>query len=259
MLDYNAGNPSGDPATLGDHAAPKVPLVAVYPKEGTLFSDSPYVILDAPWSTADKKAGAQDFLDYLLLPEQQKLFTDAFFRTADGKAGDPITSSSAVKADGVTITLNPPAPEVLSDVRSLWAEVRKTARILVVMDVSGSMSARFRVGRQEQARPRQVRGDHRARPAGRHRSGRFLGVHHRPADARHDHRRAGGRRAAEPDPSADHRRDRRADPAERHPAVRRDQGGRGEDERLVRPQLDQRGGGADRRAQRIHRQRPRTA
>jgi Ca-activated chloride channel homolog len=141
VLDYNAGNPSGDPATLGDHAAPKVPLVAVYPKEGTLFSDSPYVILDAPWSTADKKAGAQDFLDYLLLPEQQKLFTDAFFRTADGKAGDPINSSSAVKADGVTITLNPPAPEVLSDVRALWAEVRKPARILVVMDVSGSMSA----------------------------------------------------------------------------------------------------------------------
>jgi Ca-activated chloride channel family protein len=141
VLDYNAGNPSGDPATLGDHAAPKVPLVAVYPKEGTLFSDSPYVILDAPWSTADKKAGAQDFLDYLLLPEQQKLFTDAFFRTADGKAGDPINSSSAVKADGVTITLNPPAPEVLSDVRSLWAEVRKPARILLVIDVSGSMSA----------------------------------------------------------------------------------------------------------------------
>ena len=141
VLDYNAGNPSGDPATLGNHAAPKVPLVAVYPKEGTLFSDSPYVILNAPWSTADKKAGAQDFLDYLLLPEQQKLFTDAFFRTADGKAGDPINSSSAVKADGVTITLNPPAPDVLSEVRSLWAEVRKPARILVVMDVSGSMSA----------------------------------------------------------------------------------------------------------------------
>ncbi len=141
VLDYNAGNPSGDPATLGDHAAPKVPLVAVYPKEGTLFSDSPYVILDAPWSTADKKAGAQDFLDYLLLPEQQKVFTDAFFRTADGKAGDPINASADVKADGVTITLNPPAPEVLSQVRSLWAEVRKPARVLVLMDVSGSMGA----------------------------------------------------------------------------------------------------------------------
>ena len=141
VLDYNAGNPTGDPKTLGDHPAPKVPLVAVYPKEGTLYSDSPYVILDAPWSTADKKAGAQDFLDYLLLPEQQKVFTDSFFRTADGKPGEPITSSPYLIADGVTIALNPPGPEVLRDVRALWAEVRKSARVLILMDVSGSMSA----------------------------------------------------------------------------------------------------------------------
>ncbi|HEY7816390.1 MAG TPA: substrate-binding domain-containing protein, partial [Nakamurella sp.] len=53
VLDYNAGNPSGDPKTLGQHAPPKVPLVAVYPKEGTLYSDSPFVILDAPWSAAE--------------------------------------------------------------------------------------------------------------------------------------------------------------------------------------------------------------
>ncbi len=140
VLDYNAGNPSGNPATLGDHAPPSVPLVAIYPKEGTLYSDSPYVVLDAPWSDAEKKAGAQDFLDYLLLPEQQKVFTDTFFRTADQQPGEPITSSPYLIADGVTITLNPPGPEVLADVRSLWAANRKSARILVLMDVSGSMS-----------------------------------------------------------------------------------------------------------------------
>jgi Ca-activated chloride channel homolog len=141
VLDYNAGNPSGDPKTLGDHAAPKVPLVAVYPKEGTLYSDSPYVILDAPWASAEKKAGAQDFLDYLQLPEQQKVFTDSFFRTADHQPGDPIMSSPYLIADGVTIALNPPSPDVLRDVRSLWAEVRKSARVLVLMDVSGSMAS----------------------------------------------------------------------------------------------------------------------
>src|SRR6476659_7280543 len=141
VLDYNAGNPSGDPKTLGQHAAPKVPLVAVYPKEGTLYSDSPYVILDAPWASADKKAGAKDFLEYLQLPEQQKVFTDSFFRTADHAPGAPITSSPYLIADGVTIALNPPAPAVLSDVRSLWAEVRKSARVLILMDVSGSMQS----------------------------------------------------------------------------------------------------------------------
>ena len=141
VLDYNAGNPSGDPKTLGDHAAPKVPLVAVYPKEGTLYSDSPYVILDAPWASVEKKAGAQDFLEYLQLPEQQKVFTDSFFRTAEHAPGDPITSSPYLIADGVTIALNPPSPDVLRDVRSLWAEVRKSARVLVLMDVSGSMAS----------------------------------------------------------------------------------------------------------------------
>jgi Ca-activated chloride channel family protein len=141
VLDYDAGNPSGDPGTLGRHAPPKVPLVAVYPKEGTLSSDSPYVILDAPWSTAEKRAGAQDFLAYLQLPEEQKVFTDSFFRTADGAPGDPIKASNFVSGDGVKTALNPPSADVLRDVRALWTGVRKSARVLLVMDVSGSMSA----------------------------------------------------------------------------------------------------------------------
>ncbi len=139
VLDYNAGNPTGDPATLGQHKPPRVPLVAIYPKEGTLYSDSPYVVLNASWSTPEKQAGAKDFLEYLRLPEQQKVFTDANFRTYDGKAGTPITSSQYVDADGVKITLKPPAANVLAGVRDLWADLRKPARVLLVLDVSGSM------------------------------------------------------------------------------------------------------------------------
>lgn len=139
VLDYNAGNPSGDPATLGEHAPPREKLVAIYPKEGTLSSDNPYAILQAPWVTAEKRAGAQDFLDYLQQPAQQQRFVDAGFRTHDGKAGALITSSDAVRADGVTIMLDAPGPTVLPLVRNLWDEVRKPARVLVLMDVSGSM------------------------------------------------------------------------------------------------------------------------
>ena len=139
VLDYNAGNPSGDPKTLGQHAPPKVPLVAVYPKEGTLYSDSPYVILQAPWSTPAKQAGAADFLAYLTAPAQQKVFTDANFRTFDHQAGTPITGSDAVLADGVKVALNPPGSAVLTGVRSLWGDLRKRARVLILLDVSGSM------------------------------------------------------------------------------------------------------------------------
>jgi Ca-activated chloride channel family protein len=41
----------------------------------------------------------------------------------------------------VKITLNPPGPTVLRDVRQVWTQVRKPARVLVVMDVSGSMAS----------------------------------------------------------------------------------------------------------------------
>jgi Ca-activated chloride channel family protein len=139
VLDYNNGNPSGDPKTVGDHAKPRVPLVAVYPKEGTLFSDSPFVTLSAPWVSEEQKAGAADFLAYLHTDGAQKRFTDAGFRTYDGKPGDPIKNSDAVQVDGVKVTLSPPSPDVLDGVRSTWADVRKRARVLLVLDVSGSM------------------------------------------------------------------------------------------------------------------------
>jgi Ca-activated chloride channel family protein len=74
VWDYNQGNPTGDPTTLGQGAKPKVPLVAVYPKDGTLLSDNPYVVLTAPWVDEAKKAVAADFLSYVREPERQQRF-----------------------------------------------------------------------------------------------------------------------------------------------------------------------------------------
>ncbi len=139
VIDYNTGNPSGSLATIGDHAPPRVPLAAIYPKEGTLYSDSPYVVLDAPWSTAEKKSGAADFLEFLQTPQSQKQFTDAGFRTFDHKAGAPILQSKELIADGVKIELSAPSPDVLDAVRATWTDVRKEARVLILLDVSGSM------------------------------------------------------------------------------------------------------------------------
>ena len=76
VWDYNQGNPTGDPATLGKRAKPRVPLVAIYPKEGTLLSDNPYAVLTHRGSTTEQQAAAADFLAYLQEPEQQKRFTE---------------------------------------------------------------------------------------------------------------------------------------------------------------------------------------
>lgn len=138
IVDYNQGNPTGTLRTRGQHGRPRVPLVAIYPKDGTLDSDSPFAVLRAPWSDAAKQAGAEDFRAYLREPAQQELYTDAGFRTYDGRPGSAIRDSEYL-ADDVGVVLSPPSPPVLAAVRATWAELRKPARVLLVLDVSGSM------------------------------------------------------------------------------------------------------------------------
>ena len=59
VIDYNLGNPDGVLAGRRDGPRPRVPLVAIYPSEGTLFSDNPFIVLDAEWVTAEQKAAAR--------------------------------------------------------------------------------------------------------------------------------------------------------------------------------------------------------
>jgi Ca-activated chloride channel family protein len=140
VWDYNQGNPSGDPKTLGQRGKPRVPLVAIYPKEGTLLSDNPYVVLKAEWVDDAKRAAAKDFLDFVREPAQQKRFTDAAFRSHDGKVGSPISQDNGLLPDRRVSLIDPPAPTVLDKVAQSWTALRKRARVLMVIDVSGSMA-----------------------------------------------------------------------------------------------------------------------
>jgi Ca-activated chloride channel family protein len=140
VWDYNQGNPSGDPRTLGKNGKPRIPLVAVYPKEGTLLSDNPYAVLTAEWVNADKKAAAADFLAYVREPQQQKRFTDAAFRTFEGKPGPAISVGNGLLPQQQITVIDPPPPSVLDKVSQSWTSLRKRARVLMVIDVSGSMN-----------------------------------------------------------------------------------------------------------------------
>lgn len=139
VLDYNLGNPTGDPATLGDQPAPTIPLAAVYPSDGTLVSDNPWITLDAEWVDDATRTAAADFLAWLHQPEQQETFTDAGFRTFEGEPGAVITQANGMLPAGPANVLSPPSPAVLADVQKSWDELRKRAHVLFVMDVSGSM------------------------------------------------------------------------------------------------------------------------
>ena len=139
VWDYNQGNPSGDPATLGKHAKPKVPLVAIYPKEGTLLSDHPWVVLSAPWVDDAKRQAAADFVRYLQSGKGQRAFTEHAFRDYKDAPGPLITAANGLDPRQPSLVIKPPAPPVLDRVLSSWGQVRKRANVLLVIDVSGSM------------------------------------------------------------------------------------------------------------------------
>jgi Ca-activated chloride channel family protein len=138
IYDYNEGNPTGDPKLFGKGRKPQVPLVAVYPKEGSLLSDHPYVVLTT--ASEEQKAAAGDFLAYVQAPEQQKRFTDLAFRTFDGKPGSALTEANGVLPKQQITVIDPPPSPVLAKALSTWDVQRKKARVLLVLDVSGSMA-----------------------------------------------------------------------------------------------------------------------
>jgi Ca-activated chloride channel family protein len=138
VYDYNQGNPTGDPALAGRGPKPRVPLVAVYPKEGTLLSDHPYVVLTN--ASDEQKAAANDFLAYVKDGAQQKRFTDLAFRTYEGKGGAGLTKENGLLPDAKFTVIDPPSPQVLEKALSTWDAQRKRAKVLLVLDVSGSMN-----------------------------------------------------------------------------------------------------------------------
>lgn len=139
VLAYNSGNPTGDPALAGKHAPPKVPLAAIYPKEGTLVSDNPFVVLNGAWVSQAQKDAATDLLKFLLAPEQQRRIQEAGYRDAQGRAGSGIKPSQGVLPGQPALVIKPPPSSVLDKLQTSWWQVRKPARVLVVVDVSGSM------------------------------------------------------------------------------------------------------------------------
>jgi Ca-activated chloride channel family protein len=98
------------------------------------------MILDASWVTDQQRAGAADFANWVRESDQQDRFTAAGFRTFDGRPGDTIRPEDGLLPEGPQTVISPPAPQVLADVQSSWDELRKRASVLMVMDVSGSMS-----------------------------------------------------------------------------------------------------------------------
>jgi len=122
------------------NARRQVQLAAIYPSEGTLVADHPYVVLRAPWVDDAKRRAAAAFLAYLQAPERQERFRAEGYRDDEGRGGPELTTAWGTLPAGPSIILPAPSPEALAEVEGSWKDVRKRARVLMVLDVSGSMS-----------------------------------------------------------------------------------------------------------------------
>ena len=141
LINYNRGNPDGVLEAGEELIEPKVPLVGIYPEEGTLFSDNPFFILDAEWVTAEQRTAAGLFEDFVQRPENQQRVLEFGFRPGNPEVaiGAPITADLGVDPQQPQTTLEVPEPQVLVELLRRWDAQRKAARVLMVLDVSGSM------------------------------------------------------------------------------------------------------------------------
>jgi Ca-activated chloride channel homolog len=119
-----------------------LPLVAIYPKEGTFWSDHPVGVVQRPWVTQEKKKAAKAYIDYLLAKPQQEAALKFGFRPADPEVAltEPISAQFGVNPKEPATTLEVPAPDVMDGVIQLWRKTKKKANIVLVFDVSGSMN-----------------------------------------------------------------------------------------------------------------------
>ncbi|MBI3960194.1 MAG: VWA domain-containing protein [Chloroflexi bacterium] len=133
-------------------------LIALYPKEGTLWTDHPLALLElgAPGETAvtdNQRRTFRAFADFLLNSESQQAFLAAGYRPADvgidlsgpGSpfAGtDPSTGSGqrAVDASQPKTTLQIPSAAVVEVVQNVWWYTKRPTNVYLVVDTSGSMA-----------------------------------------------------------------------------------------------------------------------
>ena len=140
LLDFNK-NRRGQPK-----------LVAIYPEEGTFYSDNPLIVLDAPWVSAQQRDGAREFQKFLADEVDAERAGASGFRPADLKEKPAAAISRANGADPAqpTRVLGLPEPRTLSAVKDAWREDRKPANVLLVVDTSGSMVEENRLQRAKE-------------------------------------------------------------------------------------------------------------
>jgi Ca-activated chloride channel homolog len=127
-------------------------LIAIYPEEGTFYSDNPFIVLDADWVTPEQRQGAEAFQSFLAERITPEVAARAGFRPADTETPPvaPISAENGADPRQPERVLGLPEPRVLARLKETWREDRKPANVMLVLDTSGSMVEENRLERAKE-------------------------------------------------------------------------------------------------------------
>jgi Ca-activated chloride channel family protein len=122
-------------------------VVALYPKEGTFWSDHPVGVVERPWVTEEHREAARQYVKFLLERPQQERALAHGFRPGDVNVplAAPIDAAHGVDPREPKTTLEVPSAEVMDAIKAVWQKNKKHANVTLVFDISGSMSQQNRM------------------------------------------------------------------------------------------------------------------
>lgn len=104
------------------------PIVAIYPKSGTLLSDHPFVILHAEWVDPWERFAASQYFLYLLSPEVQEKAQKHGFRPANPSVplnGTIFNETNGVQLEFKGTVFRPLSGEAFEALFDAWPNVKK--------------------------------------------------------------------------------------------------------------------------------------
>jgi Ca-activated chloride channel homolog len=124
------------------YLAKPFPVVAVYPREGTFWSDHPYAVLDLPRVAPEVREAAELFRRFLMAPAQQQSALRFGFRPADPNIalGEPLDRAHGVDPAQPQNVLPHPPVAVIRAVLDSFPQVKRAVAVTFVIDTSGSMN-----------------------------------------------------------------------------------------------------------------------
>ncbi len=133
-----------DQVTAVDSAAAVVPMVAVYPREGTFLTDHPVALVEREWVTPDHREAARIYVEFLLARPQQEAAMARGFRPSftDLALAAPLNEEHGVDPREPRVVLPMPEHRVINELLEVWKLHKKPSHVVLAVDNSAALAER---------------------------------------------------------------------------------------------------------------------